>query len=329
MTKLGVLTNGGDAPGMNAAIRAVVKAANYYHVDVYGIRSGYQGLIEGNIFRLNSEDVENIANKGGTILKTSRCPEFMEEIGRKKAKKILDNFEIDWLIVIGGEGSFKGAEQLHKLGVKVIGVPGTIDNDLNYTDYSLGFDTTLNTVLDCIEKIKDTDFSHDKTTIVEVMGRYCGDLALYSALAGGAEIISTPDRKLDFETICAELSEKLKNGKKDNLVIITENMYDLNELQKYIEAKLKISVRTTVLGFIQRGGNPSAFDRVLASRMGVSAVELLMDGYSGKAVGIKDNKIVCQALDKMNEEVKDKQSQYDLLDKLLDPGGNGQHFHII
>ena len=315
--KLGVLTSGGDSPGMNAAIRAVVKAANYNNIDVMGIKHGYQGLIEGDIHKLTSSDIENIADKGGTILKTARCLEFMEEGGRKKAVEVLKKFDIDALVVIGGEGSFKGADKLDKLGFKVVGIPGTIDNDLAYTDYSIGFDTTLNTVLECIGKIKDTDSSHDKTTIVEVMGRYCGDLALYSALAGGGEIISTPEKKLDFDTMCSKLSLRMSNGKNDNLVIITEKMYDLQELQKYIEEKLKISVRTTVLGFIQRGGNPSAFDRVLASKMGVKAVELLINGNSGRAVGVKENKIIDIELENVNAVIADKKNDYNLLEMLL------------
>ncbi|MFC7395188.1 6-phosphofructokinase [Scopulibacillus cellulosilyticus] len=317
MSKIGVLTSGGDAPGMNVAIRAVVKTANYYQLDVMGIQYGYQGLIEGKIQRLTSSKVEDIADKGGTILKTSRSSEFMLETGRKKAIKVLKKFDINFLVVIGGEGSLKGAEKLHELGIKVIGIPGTIDNDLAYTDYSIGFDTTLNTVLECIGKIKDTDFSHDKTTIVEVMGRYCGDLALYSALAGGGEIISTPERKLDFETICSKLHLRISSGKHDNLVIITERMFDLQELQRYIEEKLNISVRTTVLGFIQRGGKPSAFDRVLASKMGIAAVELLIKGHSVQTIGIKENKIIHKELKNVNAEIIDKQDKYRLLERLL------------
>src|SRR3954463_4453465 len=307
MKKLGVLTSGGDAPGMNAAIRAVVKAASHYHVKVMGIQCGFQGLMDGKIHPLTFQEVEDIADRGGTILKTSRSLEFMEETGRKKALKILKDFEIDSLIVIGGEGSLKGAEKLHELGIKVVGIPGTIDNDLAYTDFSIGFDTTLNTVLECIGKIKDTDYSHDKTTIVEVMGRYCGDLALYSALAGGGEIISTPEKPLDLYSICSELRLRMSSGKKDNLVIVTERMYDLQDLQQYIEKKLNISVRTTSLGFIQRGGNASAFDRVLASNMGVKAVELLMNGYSGLAVGMKENKMIHIELGCVNSEIADKQ----------------------
>ncbi|AWI06066.1 6-phosphofructokinase [Clostridium drakei] len=315
--RVGVLTSGGDAPGMNAAIMAVVKAANYYDIEVIGIKHGYQGLMNGDMHRLTSSDVENIADKGGTILKTARCMEFMEDLGIKKAVEVLKNLDINSLIVIGGEGSFKGADRLHKLGVNVIGIPGTIDNDLKYTDYCIGFDTTLNTVLECIGKIKDTDYSHDKTTIVEVMGRYCGDLALYSALAGGGEIISTPEKKLDFDTICSKLSLRMNSGKNDNIIIITERMYDLQELQRYIEEKLKTSVRTTILGFIQRGGNPSGFDRVLASKMGIKAVDLLNNGYSGLAVGVKNNKIIDIEFEDVNNEIVDKQDSYDMLDILL------------
>ncbi|MEH7094959.1 6-phosphofructokinase [Neobacillus vireti] len=317
MKKLGVLTSGGDAPGMNAAIRAVVKAASHYNMEVMGIQGGFQGLLNGKIHPLTSQEVEDIAERGGTILKTSRSIEFMEETGRKKAVTILEDLGIDSLIVIGGEGSFKGAEKLHKLGINVIGIPGTIDNDLAYTDYSIGFDTTLNTVLECISKIKDTDYSHDKTTIVEVMGRYCGDLALYAALAGGGEIISTPEHPLDLYSICSKLRSRMSNGRNDNLVIVTERMYDLPDLQHYIEKKLNISVRTTSLGFIQRGGNASAFDRVLASKMGVKAVELLMNGDSGLAVGIKENKMIHKELGCVNSEIADKQDKYRLLETLL------------
>ncbi|WP_097028142.1 6-phosphofructokinase [Clostridium peptidivorans] len=315
--KIGILTSGGDAPGMNAAIRAVVKSAIHNGIEVMGIKHGYKGLINEELVPLLSSDVDGISEKGGTILKTARCPEFMEEQGRKKALETLKKFEIDGLVVIGGDGSFQGAEKLKKLGVKAIGLPGTIDNDLAYTDYCIGFDTTLNTVLECIAKIKDTDSSHEKTTIVEVMGRYCGDLALYSALAGGGEIISTPEMKLDFDTICTKLSENISKGKNDNIIIITERMYDIEELQKYLEEKLNISIRSTVLGFVQRGGNPSAFDRVLAGKMGIRAVELLRNGSTGRFVGIRDNKIIDVDFSEINNINDNKQKEYDLLKELL------------
>lgn len=315
--RIGVLTSGGDSPGMNAAIRAVVKSANHNNIEVFGIKHGYKGLIKEELIKLSNLAVDNIADKGGTILKTARCLEFMEEQGRNIAVKTLKKFKIDSLVVIGGDGSFQGAQKLNELGVKVIGLPGTIDNDLAYTDYCIGFDTTLNTVLECVGKIKDTDSSHEKTTIVEVMGRYCGDLALYSALAGGGEIISTPERQLDFDTICSKLSKNISKGKNDNVIIITERMYCMEELQKYIEEKLKISIRTTVLGFIQRGGSPSGFDRVLASKMGVKAVELLMNGFTGKAVGIRENQMIDVDFDEVNEKNINKQKEYDLLNMLL------------
>lgn len=315
--RLGVLTSGGDSPGMNAAIRAVVKVGNYYDIEVVGIKRGYQGILDGDVETLTCSDVDGIAEKGGTILKTARCMEFMERAGRERAVESLKKLNIDALVVIGGNGSFMGAEKLHKLGVKVIGIPGTIDNDLAYTDYSIGFDTTLNTVLDCISKIKDTDSSHDKTTVVEVMGRYCGDLALYSALAGGGEIISTPEKKLDFDTICSQLNSRISSGKKDSIVIITERMYELDELQNYVEEKLNISIRTTALGFVQRGGKPSAFDRVLASKMGMAAVQLLINGHSGRAIGIKNNKIINIEFEKVETAIVDKKDNYNILDMLL------------
>ncbi|AGK98763.1 6-phosphofructokinase [Clostridium pasteurianum] len=315
--KIGILTSGGDAPGMNSAIRAVVKSASYNNVEVWGIKYGYKGLIDEKLIKLEDSIVDNISEKGGTILKTARCTEFIKEDVRKKGLETLNKFGIDSVVVIGGDGSFKGAEKLSKLGVKVIGLPGTIDNDLGYTDYCIGFDTTLNTVLECIGKIKDTDASHEKTTIVEVMGRYCGDLALYSALAGGGDIISTSERKLDFDTICDKLSKNINKGKSDNLIIITERIYDIQELQKYIEKKLNISIRNTVLGFIQRGGSPSAFDRILASKMGAKAVKLLMEGCTGRVVGIRNNEIMDVSFNDVNNTNTNKDREYDLLNMLL------------
>ncbi|MEY8001738.1 6-phosphofructokinase [Clostridium sp. Mt-5] len=315
--KIGILTSGGDAPGMNAAIRAVVKSASYNNIEVLGIKYGYKGLIDEELIKLDNSIVDNISEKGGTILKTARCSEFMGEKGRRKAVDTLNKFGIGSVVVVGGDGSFKGAEKLSKLGIKVIGLPGTIDNDLAYTDYCIGFDTTLNTVLECIGKIKDTDASHEKTTIVEVMGRYCGDLALYSALAGGGDIISTSERKLDFDTICDKLSKNISKGKSDNLIIITERIYDIRELQEYIERKLNISIRNTVLGFIQRGGNPSAFDRILASKMGIKAVELLIENCTGRVVGIRNNKIIDVGFNDVNNINTNKDREYELLNMLL------------
>lgn len=315
--KIGILTSGGDAPGMNAVIRSIVKVANNYGIETFGIKRGYTGLLNEEIKKIDEFDVDYISEVGGTILKTSRCPEFTTVEGRQKAVENLKKYDIDAVIVIGGDGSFQGANKLHELGVKVIGIPGTIDNDLEYTDYCIGFDTTLNTVLECIRKIKDTDASHEKPTIVEVMGRYCGDLALYSAMAGGGDIISTPEKKLSFEEIAEKLKKNIEKGKQDSIIIITERMYDIEELQKYLEETLNIGVRNTVLGFIQRGGNPSAFDRVLASRMGIHAVELLRNNESGKAVGIQDNNMISVDINDVNNKRDIKESKYNLMELLL------------
>ncbi|SDC10388.1 6-phosphofructokinase 1 [Terribacillus halophilus] len=315
--KVAVITSGGDSPGMNAAIRAIVKAANYHDIEVYGVEGGYQGLIEDKLSILRTADVETIANKGGTILKTSRSLAFMNDSGRKQAVEVLRNYGIADVIVIGGEGSLQGAQKLHELGIRVIGIPGTIDNDLDYTDYCIGFDTTLNTVLSSLGRIKDTGLSHNKTTIVEVMGRHCGDLALFTAVAGEGDIISTPEHKLSFEQICEKLQQKITKGRNDNIIVVTERMYDLDELQQHIEEQMQIEVRTTVLGFIQRGGEPSAFDRILANKMGVQAVKMLMEGQSGFAIGIKANQLIAKDLQTMLDEKKDKQASYDLLDMLL------------
>lgn len=317
MNKLAILTSGGDSPGMNAAIRAIVKAADYYQLSIIGVRNGYEGLINEDFQTLTYEKVENIASKGGTVLKTSRSANFMTAEGRQLAVESLQKHKIDAIIVIGGEGSFQGAQKLHQLGVPVVAIPSTIDNDLAYTEYSIGFDTTLNTVLDCVRKIKDSGCSHEKTTIIEVMGRYCGDLAAYSVLAGEGEIISIPEHKLKFDEICTKLDKKIQNGKFDNVILVTERMYNLQELQRYIEEKINVSIRTTVLGFVQRGGEPSAFDRVLAAKMGVESVSLLVNGISGMAVGIQHNRIISISLDKVDEQIANKSITEQLLDVLI------------
>ena len=316
MMRIGILTSGGDAPGMNTAISAVVKAANYHNIDVMGINYGYNGLIEGFIYPLTESDLENITDTGGTILKTTRSPE-LSETEEIKIQSIFRKFRINALVIIGDNKSIEAARKIQQLGIKVIGIPATVENDMVYTDYSIGFDTTVNTILDCIHKIKDTSLSHDKTTIVEVMGRHCGDLALFSALAGGGEIISTPERKLDLNTICSTLATRINDGKRNNMIIVTEELHDIQQLQKGIEEKLNISVRTSTLGFLQRGGNPSAFDRVLASRMGIAAIELLMNEQTGKAVGIKENKIIHVDFDKLSVDTGDKLENYRLLETIL------------
>lgn len=292
MKKIAILTSGGDAPGMNAAIRAVVRTALYHGIEVMGVNRGYAGLINGELFTMNRSSVSDIIHRGGTILRTARCVEFKQEEVRKKAVKILKAYGVDALVVIGGDGSFTGAKLLSKLGVKTVGIPGTIDNDLAYTDYTLGFDTALNTVIESIDKIRDTSTSHERVSIVEVMGRDCGDIALYAGLAGGAEYIITPEKGYDKNELCKVILEGKNRGKIHNLVLLAEGVGGAHDLAKYVEETTGIETRATVLGHTQRGGSPSAFDRVLASKMGAKAVEVLLEGKTSRVIGLKDNAII-------------------------------------
>lgn len=315
--KIAILTSGGDAPGMNSVIRSTFKVANSYGIEVIGVMRGYVGLIEGEMDILTLERVDHIAERGGSILKSARTEKFYDDSYVKIAADNLKKKGVHGLIVVGGDGSFKGAAKLSKFGINVIGVPGTIDNDLPYTNYSIGFDTALNTVLDNISKIKETGETHEKSTIVEVMGRHCGDLALHSAIAGAAEIISTPEKKLTPDEIVTGLRTNMERGKNDNIVIITENIYNLDQLKKYVEEALGTGIRTTSLGFIQRGGKPSAFDRLLAGKMAIEAVTLLKKGISGKAVGIRDNHIIHAELTELEKLTYDKEKDYSSLGLLL------------
>ena len=292
MKKIGVLTSGGDAPGMNAAIRAIVRTAIYNDLKVVGIQRGYTGLLDGEIKEMHISSVGDIIHRGGTVLKTSRCEKMRTEAGINEAIGILEKNEIDGLIVIGGDGSFQGANKISQTGIKVVGIPGTIDNDLAYTDYTIGFDTAVNTVLDSISKIRDTSMSHEKVTIIEVMGRCCGDIALYAGLAGGAESILVPEEKYEVTKICEKMLQGKKRGKAHNIIILAEGRESAVELQKEIFAITGIESRVTVLGYLQRGGVPTAFDRILASKMGAKAVNLLIEGKSNRAIGIKDNHLI-------------------------------------
>ncbi|MCX7885567.1 MAG: 6-phosphofructokinase [Caloramator sp.] len=293
MKTIGVLTSGGDAPGMNAAIRAVVRMGVDKGIKVMGIQRGYNGLLNGEIFEMNRTSVSDIIQRGGTILRTARSEEFRTPEGRKKAYNVLKVFGIEGLIVIGGDGSFTGAQKLSdEFDVKTIGIPGTIDNDLAYTDYTIGFDTALNTVLDAINKLRDTSTSHERVSIVEVMGRRCGDIALFTGLAGGAESIIIPEKEYNFDNLCRTIIEGKVRGKVHNLIVLAEGVGGAEDMAKKIEEVTGIETRATVLGHIQRGGSPTAFDRILASRLGARAVELLIEGKSQRVVGIKDNKII-------------------------------------
>ena len=308
MKKIAVLTSGGDAPGMNAAIRAVVRTAIHNGIEVMGVQRGYSGLINGELFTMDRTSVSDIIQRGGTILRTARCPEFKNEEVRKKAAKILQAYGVEALVVIGGDGSFTGAKLLSKLGIKTIGIPGTIDNDLAYTDFTLGFDTALNTVVDAINKIRDTSTSHERVSIVEVMGRNCGDLSLYAGICGGAEAIIVPEvEAFDRDELCKTILEGKNKGKMHNLVILAEGIGGAFELAEYVENITGIETRATVLGHIQGGGSPSASDRVLASRMGAKAVEVLLEGKTSRVIGIRDNKIIDQDID----EALDMESKFD------------------
>lgn len=290
--KIGVLTSGGDAPGMNAAIRAVVRTAQYYEIEVVGILRGYSGLLKGEFVEMNRRSVGDIIHRGGTILHTARCEEFKTEAGRALAVKNLQEAGIDGLVAIGGDGTFRGAMELHKLGVKVIGVPGTIDNDIEGTDYSIGFDTAVNTALEAINKIRDTATSHERISLVEVMGREAGCIALMSGLAGGAESILIPEKESSIQEVCSRIIEGRNRGKLYSIIIVAEGAGNSMEIGKKIMEYTGLETRVTILGHIQRGGSPTALDRIIATRMGAGAVELLKDGISGKAIGIQGQKMV-------------------------------------
>lgn len=295
MKTIGILTSGGDAPGMNAAIRAVVRSAIYYGCKVYGINRGYKGLLEEDLMEMNLSSVGDIIHRGGTMLKSSRCEEFKTEEGRKLGVKVLKKYGIDCLVVIGGDGSFNGAKKLSEMGFPAIGIPGTIDNDLEYTDYTIGFDTAMNTVIDAIGKIRDTSSSHERVNIVEVMGRNCGDLALYAGIAGGAETIIVPEVDIKLDDIALRLKTTQKRGKRHSIIVMAEGVEKVgsaSDLKKVLTEQAGADVRVTVLGHVQRGGSPTAFDRILASRFGYRAVELLLEGKSSRVVGIKDNQII-------------------------------------
>jgi 6-phosphofructokinase 1 len=292
MKKIAVLTSGGDAPGMNAAIRAVVRKGIYHDVEVYGIVSGYTGLINGHFEKLELGSVGDIIHRGGTILLSARCEEFKTKEGQQKGVEQLKKAGIEGLVVIGGDGSYRGAKALTELGFPCIGIPGTIDNDICGTQFTIGFDTALNTVIDAIDKIRDTATSHERTFVIEVMGRNAGDIALWSGLAGGAETILIPEEKQDMKEICERLKKGYERGKKHSIIIVAEGVISGIELGKQIKELTNFDTRVSVLGHIQRGGSPTAFDRVLASRLGARAVELLLSGKGGRAVGIENNKVM-------------------------------------
>jgi 6-phosphofructokinase 1 len=290
--KIAVLTSGGDSPGMNAAIRAVVRKGIFEGLEVYGVNRGFLGLVEGDIKKFELGDVGDYLQRGGTLLYSARFPEFSEEANQLKAIKQLRKQGIDALVVIGGDGSYRGAEALTKRGFPTIGLPGTIDNDIPGTDFTIGFDTAINTILDCLDKLRDTATSHERTFIVEVMGRNAGDVALWTGLAGGAEAILIPEEPYDIKEIANRLNKGRQRGKKHSIILVAEGAGSAYEVSDQLNQLDDFQSRVSVLGHIQRGGKPTAQDRVLASRLGARAVELLLQGKSGLAVGIVENKVV-------------------------------------
>ena len=290
---IAVLTSGGDAPGMNAALRAVVRAGISYGMQVYGVRRGYNGLLNGDMFQMNLRSVSDIIHHGGTILYTARSPEFNTPEGVKKAADKCRAMGVDGGVVIGGDGSFRGARDLTNAGIPCIGVPGTIDNDIACTEYTVGFDTAMNTAMEMVDRLRDTTESHDRCSVVEVMGRRCGDLALHTGIAVGATTILVPEVPYDFERdVIQRMMFTQKTGKKHFIIIVAEGVGGTEELAKKIEAATGIETRATILGHVQRGGSPTLRDRVMASRMGFHAVELLDKGIGNRVVAFRESKVV-------------------------------------
>lgn len=293
MKKIAILTSGGDAPGMNTCLRACVRYAIHNDIEVYGVERGYVGLLNNRIEKLNTRSVSDIIHRGGTVLKTARCPEFKEKEYILQAADTLKAYGIDSLVVIGGDGSFRGAKDLSDIGgINVVTIPGTIDNDLAYTDYTLGFDTAVNTVMSAMNNLRDTMISHDRASMLEVMGRKAGDIALYSAVAGGAEYCIIPEIPYNIEEIARSMKQSIKRGKTSNMIVLAEGAGDREEICSKIKEIAGISVKTTTLGHIQRGGSPSMFDRVLAAKMAVRAIDLILENKTNRAIGIKNNQII-------------------------------------
>ena len=290
--KIGVLTSGGDAPGMNAAIRAVVRTALSKGMEVYGIRRGYVGLISGDIIKMDARSVSDIIHRGGTMLYTARCPEFRTEEGLQKAKDTCEELGLEGIVVIGGDGSFRGAADLSARGILCVGLPGTIDNDIACTDYTIGYDTAMNTAMEMVDKLRDTSQSHDRCTVVEVMGRNAGYIAVNTGIACGAIEIITREVPYDLDAIAKKMLEAKANGKQNFVIVVSEGIGNANEIAKIIEEKTHIESRATILGHVQRGGSPTVRDRFLAAELGHYAVGLLEQGIGNRVVGIQKDEIV-------------------------------------
>lgn len=294
---IAVLTSGGDSQGMNAAVRAVVRSALYHGVKVFGVQRGYQGLIKNDITEMDLRSVGDIIQRGGTILQTARSKEFMTPEGQQLGAENLRKRGIDGLIVIGGDGSYQGANKLSKLGIKTMGLPGTIDNDIAFTDFTIGFDTAVSIVVDAINKLRDTMTSHERSSVVEVMGRHCGEIALYAGLASGAETILVPEVPHDCQEIAKRMSDNFAHGKRHSIILVAEGAGKGDDIARQIMEHNGIDARVTVLGHIQRGGTPTHTDRILASRLGDFAVRRLIEGDSGKSCGVIKGELVATDID--------------------------------
>lgn len=315
MKKIGVLTSGGDSPGMNAAVRTVTRCGIEAGMEVYGIYRGYEGLIDGEICQLDRKSVGDILHRGGTMLKTARSERFLTEEGRRRAVNMLENFGIEGLVVIGGDGSMRGGVALSERGIKVMGLPGTIDNDLGYTDFTIGFDTAVSTVLDAISKIRDTSSSHERTTVIEVMGRHCGDIALYAGLAVGAEAVLIPEIEYDVNELCKRILMGANRGKQHSIIIKAEGVgISSQKLTELIAEKTGKEPRLAVLSYLQRGGSPTFRDRMLAIQTGAKAVELLCAGSDSKAVGVVNGQIIaCDLQDAVSQKREIDREMYGLI----------------
>ena len=310
MKKIGILTSGGDAPGMNAAIRAAVRTCLNNNIEPYVIYDGYKGLVEGKIIKVDRRFVSEVLNRGGTIIGTARLREFNELEIQKKAVENLNELGIDGLLVIGGDGTFRGANELCNLGIKCVGIAGTIDNDINSAGYTVGFDTALNTIVDAVDKIRDTSSSHHRCTIVEVMGRHCGDLALYSSIACGADILIDPNTEFNEEEMYKDIIRMREEGRRHVLIIVSENIMNCSELAKKVEANTGFETRANVLGHFQRGGSPTAMDRFRASVLGSEAIKRLLNGESDKMLYLSNKEVRSLSFD---DAIKKKTIDYTYL----------------
>ena len=299
--RIAILTSGGDAPGMNAALRVCIRAGLYHEKEMYVIYDGYKGLVRGDIRQVNKDFTSDIINRGGTIIRSARLPEFKNPEVVEQAKQRLEDYGIDAVIGIGGDGTYRGLAALAKHGFPVVGIPGTIDNDVGSTDETIGFNTALNTICECVDKLKDTSGSHQRCSLIEVMGRDCGDLAMYAALAEGAEGVICVEHQLHEDVLFRKLRMMKAQHKSHAIIIVSENLYNINELAKKISDATGFDTRTEVLGRLQRGGSPSAHDRILAARLGAKAIELLCDDDANKCVGIRNNQIVATPIEEAIE----------------------------